>query len=160
MNFALAQLGKPYQWGATGPGAYDCSGLMVASWRAAGITLPRTAATQSGFGTPITDPGQLQPGDLIFIPGADGTPAAPGHVGMYVGNGQLINAPDQGQPVQLAPLSKWQGKVVGMRGLAARTPMHRPRLAPRRDRDVRCSAEPQRRLATTRGRRRRSWRRS
>ena len=122
VNFALAQLGKPYQWGATGPGAYDCSGLMVASWRAAGITLPRTAATQSGFGTPITDPGQLQPGDLIFIPGADGTPAAPGHVGMYVGNGQLINAPDEGQPVQLAPITKWQGKITGMRRPTAANP--------------------------------------
>ena len=120
VSFALAQLGKPYQWGATGPGAYDCSGLMVASWRAAGITLPRTAATQSGFGTPISDPGQLQPGDLIFIPGADGTPAAPGHVGMYVGNGQLINAPDEGNPSSSRPSRNGKGRSPGCAAPTAR----------------------------------------
>jgi cell wall-associated NlpC family hydrolase len=122
LDFAMAQLGKPYQWGATGPAAFDCSGLMWSAWAKGGVTLPRTAAAQSKFGAPVTSPTQLQPGDLIFIPGADGTAASPGHVGMYVGGGNLINAPDEGQPVQIAPVSKWQGKISGMRRPGVSTP--------------------------------------
>ena len=115
LNYAMAQLGKPYQWGATGPGSFDCSGLMFKAWAAAGVTLPRTAAAQSKFGAPVTDTAQLQPGDLIFIPGSGGSAAAPGHVGMYIGGGALINAPQTGSPVQIAPVAKWQGKISGMR---------------------------------------------
>ncbi|MDL5160483.1 C40 family peptidase [Actinomycetospora termitidis] len=122
LDFAMTQLGKPYQWGGTGPDAYDCSGLMWASWAKGGITLPRTAAAQSKFGAPVTDPAQLQPGDLIFMPGANGSPASPGHVGMYIGNGQLINAPQTDDPVQIVPVSKWQGKISGMRRPGATNP--------------------------------------
>ncbi len=112
---ALAQLGKPYQWGGTGPAAFDCSGLVQAAWKAAGVTLPRTAAAQAGFGAPVAGVAAAQPGDLIFIPGAGGSPAAPGHVGMYLGNGQLVDAPDVGRPVEIAPVAKWTGKIVGIR---------------------------------------------
>ena len=111
----MAQLGKPYQWGATGPAAFDCSGLMWSAWAKGGVTLPRTAAAQSKFGAPVTSIDQLQPGDLIFIPGADGTPANPGHVGMAIGGGNLVDAPDVGRPVQVEPISKWAGKISGMR---------------------------------------------
>lgn len=58
---------------------------------------------------------QLQPGDLILIPGSDGTAAAPGHVGMYVGGGMLIDAPTTGQVVQFATVASWQGQIVAMR---------------------------------------------
>jgi len=70
--FALAQMGKPYQWGATGPDAYDCSGLAMMAYRAAGITIPRTAAEQWAFGRRIPA-SQARPGDLVFFAGADGT---------------------------------------------------------------------------------------
>ena len=119
---ALGELGKPYQWGATGPNAYDCSGLVQAAWRAAGVTIPRTAAAQSRFGAPVAGVAALQPGDLIFIPGTGGTPTEPGHVGMYVGGGNLIDAPDVGKPVQLAPVSSWAGKISGIRRPGAASP--------------------------------------
>lgn len=112
---AMAQLGKPYQWGGTGPDAFDCSGLMVVAWRAGGVTIPRTAAVQSTFGAPVPDIAQAQPGDLVFIAGANGSSSQPGHVGMYLGNGQIINAPQEGDPVQIIPVQKWDGKITGIR---------------------------------------------
>lgn len=112
---ALAQLGKPYQWGGTGPAAFDCSGLTLTAWRAAGVSLPRTTAAQAGFGAPVTSTAALQPGDLIFIAGSDGTAAAPGHVGLYVGGGRLVHAPQQSEPVQIVPVARWQSQIVTMR---------------------------------------------
>jgi len=81
--YAGAQLGKPYLWGATGPDAYDCSGLAMMAYRAAGITIPRTSQAQWAYGRQIPG-GQARPGDLVFFAGADGTPAAAGHVGIVV----------------------------------------------------------------------------
>jgi cell wall-associated NlpC family hydrolase len=87
--FALRQVGKPYRWGAAGPDAYDCSGLVYAAYAAAGIHLARTTFgwQHDGPQIPLT---QIQPGDLLFSAGADGTPANPGHVVMYLGGGQVI----------------------------------------------------------------------
>jgi len=76
-------------WGAEGPNAFDCSGLMQAAYAAAGVAITRTTATQVSDGTPVAGLGRLTPGDLLFIPGADGTPTHPGHVGMYAGGGPL-----------------------------------------------------------------------
>ena len=103
ITFALRQLGKPYQWGATGPNAYDCSGLVYAAYAAAGIHLARTTFgwRQDGPQVPLT---QIEPGDLLFSAGSDGTPANPGHVVMYLGGGQVIQAPQTGQDVQIDPL--------------------------------------------------------
>src|SRR5207302_945442 len=100
--FALAQLGKPYQWGAAGPGAYDCSGLVYAAYAAAGIHIARTTYQwqQDGPAVPLS---QIQPGDLLFSAGSDGTASDPGHVVMYLGNGQVIQAPQAGQDVQTGP---------------------------------------------------------
>jgi cell wall-associated NlpC family hydrolase len=100
--YAEQQLGKPYQWGATGPDAFDCSGLVMMAYRAAGIGIPRTAAQQWAFG-PWVSSSQAQPGDLVFFAGADGTPAAPGHVGLVIGNGLMIEAYATGFPVRIAP---------------------------------------------------------
>jgi peptidoglycan DL-endopeptidase CwlO len=83
LAYAEAQLGKPYVFGATGPDAFDCSGLAMMAYRAAGITIPRTAAAQWAYGRQV-HARQVQPGDLVFFAGADGTPAAPGHVGIVV----------------------------------------------------------------------------
>ncbi len=83
LAFAEAQLGKPYLWGGTGPDAYDCSGLAMMAYRTAGITIPRTSQAQWAFGQQIP-PSQVRAGDLVFFAGSDGTPAAPGHVGIVV----------------------------------------------------------------------------
>jgi peptidoglycan DL-endopeptidase CwlO len=100
--YAEQQLGKPYLWGATGPGEFDCSGLVMMAYRAAGIDIPRTSEQQWTSG-PQVSPGQVQPGDLVFFAGADGTPAAPGHVGLVIGNGLMIEAYAVGFPVRIAP---------------------------------------------------------
>ncbi|MGV9843152.1 NlpC/P60 family protein [Streptomyces fungicidicus] len=91
--FARAQIGKPYVWGATGPGSYDCSGLTQAAWKAAGVTLPRTTYDQVDAGTAVPV-SQAQPGDLVFFYD-DIT-----HVGIYIGNGMMIHAPKPGAYVR------------------------------------------------------------
>jgi cell wall-associated NlpC family hydrolase len=114
VTFALAQLGKPYVFGAAGPEAYDCSGLTMQAWAAAGVVLPHYTITQAELGTPVADPSLLRPGDLVFIPGSDGTMRAPGHVGMYVGRGLIIEAPQTGDVVKLVPLSSFE-PIAAMR---------------------------------------------
>jgi cell wall-associated NlpC family hydrolase len=111
--FALRQVGKPYVWGATGPDAYDCSGLVYAAYAAAGIHIGRTTYQwrQDGPQIPLA---QIQPGDLLFSAGSDGTPANPGHVVMYLGGGQIIQAPHTGEDVQIDPLDL-AGVVVATR---------------------------------------------
>jgi peptidoglycan DL-endopeptidase CwlO len=103
ITFAMAQLGKPYQWGAAGPDAYDCSGLVYAAYTAAGIHIARTTYQWQQDG-PVVPLSQIQPGDLLFSAGSDGTAASPGHVVMYLGSGQVIQAPQTGQDVQTDPL--------------------------------------------------------
>ena len=97
--YAEAQLGKPYQWGATGPDAFDCSGLTMMAYRAAGITIPRTSQQQWAYG-PRIPASQARPGDLVFFAGSDGTMTAPGHVGIVTGPGTMIDAPYTGQVVR------------------------------------------------------------
>ncbi|MFI8358594.1 NlpC/P60 family protein [Streptomyces sp. NPDC085612] len=102
--FAYGAIGKPYVWGATGPGSYDCSGLTQAAWRSAGVTLPRTTYTQINAGRRVSRD-QLAPGDLVFFY------SGVTHVGLYVGNGQMIHAPRPGSTVRLAPIDSmpWAG---------------------------------------------------
>lgn len=92
--FAIGQLDKPYVFGAAGPAAFDCSGLTLAAWRQAGVTLPHDAAAQSHMGH-ATTAAALLPGDLVFVPGDDGSLAAPGHVGIFIGAGLVLNAADE-----------------------------------------------------------------
>jgi cell wall-associated NlpC family hydrolase len=97
--FAYAQLGKPYQWGATGPGSFDCSGLVQAAWAAAGVSIPRTTYEQWAA-LPHVSTSALEPGDLLYMDGI-------GHVVMYVGDGQIIDAPQTGRNVEKVPLAGW-----------------------------------------------------
>jgi cell wall-associated NlpC family hydrolase len=97
--FAYAQLGKPYQWGATGPGSFDCSGLVQAAWAAAGVSIPRTTYEQWSA-LPHVSTSALEPGDLLYMDGI-------GHVVMYVGDGQIIDAPQTGRDVEKVPLAGW-----------------------------------------------------
>jgi cell wall-associated NlpC family hydrolase len=111
--YAEAQLGKPYCWGGQGPGCFDCSGLVFASYAAAGINIARTTFQwwHDGPQIPLS---QIQPGDLLFSAGSDGTPVNPGHVVMYLGHNQVIQAPQAGEDVQIDPLSL-TGVVVATR---------------------------------------------
>jgi len=95
--FAYAQLGKPYQWGATGPGSYDCSGLTQAAWAAAGVSIPRTTYAQWAA-LPHIASSAIQPGDLLYYDGE-------GHVAMYVGGGYIIDAPQTGMDIQKIPMN-------------------------------------------------------
>jgi cell wall-associated NlpC family hydrolase len=105
--FALAQRGKPYRWGAEGPGAYDCSGLTWASWQAAGVAIPRTAAGQLA-GLPRAQ-GRLQPGDLLIYRTAGPTRR---HVAMVVGARRMVEAPGRGIPVRSTGIRpSWLGAV-------------------------------------------------
>ena len=99
--YAEEQLGKPYQWGATGPDAFDCSGLVMMAYRAAGIDIARTSEAQWAT-EPQVPASQVQPGDLVFFAGADGTATSPGHVGLVIGNGQMIEAYATGFPIRIS----------------------------------------------------------
>ncbi|PWJ02146.1 hypothetical protein DKG34_40230 [Streptomyces sp. NWU49] len=94
--YARAQIGKPYIWGGTGPGGFDCSGLVMRAWETAGVKLPRTTWNQIRAGSATTR-NRLVPGDLVLSYGG-------GHVGLYIGNGQIIHAPRPGTTVTTAPL--------------------------------------------------------
>jgi cell wall-associated NlpC family hydrolase len=119
VRFALAQLGQPYLWGGAEPGGWDCSGLTMRAWGAAGVPLPRTTFQQVLAGAPVTSTTAMQPGDLIFIAGTGGTPANPGHVGLYIGLVNslpyLVDAPETGRTVEITPVSTWTGLIVAIR---------------------------------------------
>ncbi|MFE0465250.1 NlpC/P60 family protein [Kitasatospora sp. NPDC058965] len=96
--YALAQLGKPYLWGGTGPAAYDCSGLTSQAWAAAGVPVPRTSQEQWAQ-LPKVPLSRLRPGDLVvYFPDAT-------HVGLYLGAGLMVNAPHTGAVIRIAPVA-------------------------------------------------------
>lgn len=111
IEFAYGQLGKPYQWGAAGPDSFDCSGLTYAAYERAGVRMPRTAE-QQWLALPHVDLGDLQPGDLVFFNPGEFVPGLPGHVGIYVGDGNMIDAPHSGSVVGVDQLRTF-GHLVG-----------------------------------------------
>ena len=112
--FAAGKLGVPYVWGGTGPDGYDCSGLVQAAYRSAGIELPRVAQTQFDVGPRLTPATSPLPGDLVFF----GTSArAVSHVGLYIGAGEMIDAPYTGTVVRVdttptTPGAQWGDELV------------------------------------------------
>jgi cell wall-associated NlpC family hydrolase len=101
IGYAEAQVGKPYLWGGTGPDAFDCSGLVMMAYRAAGINIQRTSEAQWAS-EPQVPASQVQPGDLVFFAGSDGTVTSPGHVALVIGNGKMIEAYATGFPIRVA----------------------------------------------------------
>ena len=99
---AMAQRGKPYVWAAGGPGSFDCSGLTQYAFRAAGVSLPHSSRMQSQMGTAVSR-ANLQPGDLVFFY----SPVS--HVGIYIGNGQMVHAPTSGDVVKVASIDSMGG---------------------------------------------------
>ena len=103
----MAQIGKPYVWAAAGPDSFDCSGLIVYAFGQLGISLPHSSYALWDLGVPVSED-QLQPGDILFFDGL-------GHVGMYIGGGEFVQAPHTGTDVQVTPLSSYQNAYVGAR---------------------------------------------
>ncbi|MFJ1700394.1 NlpC/P60 family protein [Streptomyces sp. NPDC088252] len=99
INAALAEVGKPYQWGGVGPDAFDCSGLMQHAYRKAGVRIPRTSQQQMGVGKPVKGLKNARPGDLMF--------PNPGHVVMYLGNNKIVEAPRTGLNIRVVPASTY-----------------------------------------------------
>ena len=99
VSYARSKLGSPYVWGATGPDAFDCSGLVQAAYRSAGVSVPRTTYAQIDSGRSVPR-SELLPGDLVFFyPGIT-------HVGLYIGDGRMIHAPNPSAPVRVAPIDE------------------------------------------------------
>ena len=104
VDYAFAQLGKPYKYGAAGPNAFDCSGLTQQAWKAGGVSLPHNAASQYNS-LPHVSKANIEPGDLVFSNGL-------GHVSIYVGNGNVIAAPHTGDVVKVQGIGSI-GSIVG-----------------------------------------------
>ena len=98
VSYAMSQVGDAYVYGASGPSAYDCSGLTMMAWAQAGVGLPHSSSAQMGSGTPVSQ-SQLQPGDLVFYY----SPVS--HVGMYIGNGMIVHAANPNSGVTTAPVN-------------------------------------------------------
>jgi peptidoglycan DL-endopeptidase CwlO len=106
VKFALAQVGKPYVYGAAGPDSYDCSGLTMTAYHAAGISLPHSAADQYNYGHHVSG-NELQPGDLMFF-------YQPiGHVTIYIGDGMMVSAPQSGEDVKVIAADTFGGDYTG-----------------------------------------------
>jgi peptidoglycan DL-endopeptidase CwlO len=101
VSYAEAQLGKPYLFGGTGPAAFDCSGLVLMAYRSAGVNIPRTSQQQWAQ-LPHVPAAKVVPGDLVFFAGSDGTPTAPGHVGLVIGKNTMIEAYAAGTPIRVS----------------------------------------------------------
>ena len=111
-SIALQYLGIKYQWGGASPGTgFDCSGLVMYVYAQLGVQLPHFAAGQYGYGSPVPRD-QLQPGDLVFFDGLS-------HVGIYIGNGQMVHAPQTGDVVKITALSDFGSRYVGAADLSA-----------------------------------------
>jgi cell wall-associated NlpC family hydrolase len=102
VDAALAQRGKPYVWAASGPGSFDCSGLVQYAYAAAGIDLPHSSRMQAGIGRSVSR-SELQPGDLV----AFHSPIS--HIGIYIGNGQMVHAPSSGDVVKVSSIDRIGG---------------------------------------------------
>jgi cell wall-associated NlpC family hydrolase len=113
--FAVSQVGKRYVFGAKGPDAFDCSGLMQSAWAAAGVGISAGTLTQIHDGVAVAGLAGIAPGDLLFTPGSMGTPKHPRHVGMYAGHGVVVEAHSRTTGVIFSTLDVWKAKTVAIR---------------------------------------------
>ncbi|MDP9443939.1 MAG: NlpC/P60 family protein, partial [Actinomycetota bacterium] len=107
VTFAMAQLGERYLWGAAGPTAWDCSGLTMGAWAAAGRSLPHYSVAQY-YATARVSYGELQPGDLIFWASNPSSPETIFHVALYLGDGQMVHAPNSSSVVRVDSVWYWE----------------------------------------------------
>ncbi|KGM09125.1 hypothetical protein N869_08005 [Cellulomonas bogoriensis 69B4 = DSM 16987] len=109
MEWALTQVGKPYVWGGTGPGGYDCSGLTMRAWQNAGVSINRTSRDQYKQVRKISYD-SMRPGDLIFYGSNPANPDSITHVAMIIGGGQMVEASRPGVPLRVTPI-RWSGTM-------------------------------------------------
>jgi len=109
VRIAAQEIGVPYSYGGSSPSGFDCSGLVAYVYGKLGVRLPHNAAAQYGYGRPV-DRSHLRPGDLVFFHGL-------GHVGLYIGRGRIIHAPQSGERVEIQSLAARSGSVEGARRL-------------------------------------------
>lgn len=107
VRIAAEALGAPYRYGGSTPSGFDCSGLVSYVYGKLGVRLPHNAAAQYAYGRPV-ERGHLRPGDLVFFHGL-------GHVGVYIGRGRIIHAPQSGRRVEIQSLASRSGSVEGAR---------------------------------------------
>ena len=112
VRLARKQLGVPYRFGGASPAGFDCSGLVTWVYGRLGVTLPHNSAALYGIGRPVSS-SALRPGDLVFFHGL-------GHVGLYIGGGRMIHAPQSGRHVEIQQLAVRHGGIVGARRVTAR----------------------------------------
>ncbi len=116
ISYVLAQLGKPYFWGGSGPDEFDCSGLTMMAWAQAGVSLFHYTGDQINEGTAVPSYADISPGDLVLVPGSDGTVVNPGHVGLYIGDGLVESAVDVQYGIIVQPYSVFvSGGLSGIR---------------------------------------------
>jgi peptidoglycan DL-endopeptidase CwlO len=129
VDFALQQLGKPYLWGAQGPDRYDCSGLVWDAYRSVGITVPRVAADQfNGTRNRPVARNALLPGDLVFFSSNPADWRQIGHVGMYLGDGRMVHAPNRNEVVKVGPV--WWSRFFGATRVVPAVPAPEPSPSP------------------------------
>jgi cell wall-associated NlpC family hydrolase len=116
LQAALSKRGSEYEWAAVGPNEFDCSGLTMWAYNAAGVKLPHSSRAQFTMGRAVALD-QLAPGDLLFYDDGTGNPAKIHHVGMYVGDGKMVDAPTEGQVVDVRSM-KGDGHLMGARRIA------------------------------------------
>ncbi len=109
IDFAMAQMGKPYQWGADGPSSYDCSGLVMRAWQQGGVSLPHYSVEQYAQSQPVAL-SDLRRGDLVFFASGSDYQSIY-HVGLYIGSGQMIEAPYTGENVRISSI--WRSSLFG-----------------------------------------------
>jgi cell wall-associated NlpC family hydrolase len=130
IRFARDQIGKPYRWGATGPSAYDCSGLVMKAWRRAGVRIPRVTHSQYRAVRRKVSLSSLRPGDLIFFNGRQ-------HVGMYLSGDRYVHAPNSGSRIRINKMSRYRKRqFAGAVRPGAPAPREWPESIPRLSRQV------------------------
>ncbi|MGZ4610300.1 MAG: C40 family peptidase, partial [Actinomycetes bacterium] len=107
--YARAQIGKPYEWAADGPGSFDCSGLTMRAWQQGGVPLPHYTVAQYQQSEKV-GLGEIRPGDLVFF-ASGSSPSSIYHVGLYIGDGQMIEAPYTGENVRVSSI--WRSSLYG-----------------------------------------------
>ncbi len=109
VGYAMSQLGTPYVWGGAAPGGFDCSGLVMWAYAQVGVSLPHSSYAMWGAGVPVSRD-QLEPGDIVFFDGL-------GHVGLYIGNDEFVEAPHTGDVVKISSLDEgwYAATYVGAR---------------------------------------------
>jgi cell wall-associated NlpC family hydrolase len=130
VKYALAQLGKPYVWGNEGPDSFDCSGLVWAAYRYAGVTMQARTARAQYYSTRVVPPNQMLPGDLVFFGPDKSDPESIHHVGIYIGGSRIVHAPTAGDKVKISPIWWWEFFAATRVVPAVKAPNAKPKPKP------------------------------